>query len=259
MRMRCAALLLLGALVFGVPAHALQITLSPVSFNTMYEDNPTRASGQSTSLFFGPIASGSQRRILLKFDPSSLPANATVTSATLRLDINRAAIGSDPGDTIRVHRVLASWGQGTAMGPGGGGGTQASAGDATWNARFYNSPPSTPSLLWTSPGGDFVATPSYSAGMGLASGTLDVSSTTGMVADIQAWRTNPSANHGWVILGPEGSEFSQKARRVVGVTLTVDYDPPSAAVPSLGPIALLIALGVIGGIAYALQTRTQLS
>ena len=242
-------------LAIATPALGLQVTLSPVAFNTMYEDNPTRASGQSTSLFFGPIASGSPRRILLRFDPASLPPTAVVTSARLRLEINRAAIGSELTDTIAVHRLLASWGQGTAPGPGGGNGTQASPGDATWLARFYNDPPATPSLLWAQPGGDFNATPSYLAAMGLASGTLTLASTPAMVADVQSWRTSPAGNHGWIVIGPEGPEFSQKARRVDGVSLVVDYELAAASVPEMGLFPLLLALAVLGGLGYRLQAR----
>jgi hypothetical protein len=251
------ALFLLGVLLVSTPASALQVTLNPVAFNTMYAEDPTRASGQSTSLFLGPIADGSPRRILLRFDPTSLPPTAVVTRARLNMVVNRAAIASASSDSIAVHRVLASWGQGTAIGPGGGGGTQASAGDATWTARLFNTPPAIPSLLWTSPGGDFNPVPSRAGTMGVSIGTIVVDSTSGMVADIESWRSNPAGNHGWIVIGPEGEAFSQKARRVVGVTLTVDYELRSAAVPGFGPVSLLIALFALAGLGYRLHARRQ--
>lgn len=234
-------LLLFGLATLATPAFALETTLDPVAFNTIYEDNPTYASGVSTSLFFGPIASGSPRRILVKFDFSTLPAGAVVTAATLRLNINRAARNSDFSDNIAIHRLLASWGQGTTDAGAGGGGNQASAGDATWNARFYNAPPATPSLLWASPGGDFQATPSYTAAMGVTIGTLNLPATPGLVADVSDWLANPGNNQGWIVIGPEGLGLEYKARRVDSISLTVNYELAATTVPALGPAAFALA------------------
>ncbi len=238
---------------------ALQASFEPVANNTIYEDSPTYASGQSSNLFFGTIASGSSRRALLRFDVSSLPANAQLTSATLTLTTDRAARASDLTDQVSLHRVLASWGQGTSDAGSGGGGTQASAGDSTWNARFYNTPPATLSQAWSRPGGDFLAPASTAQALGLTLGRVTLASTQALVSDVQTWLGDASQNHGWIIRLAEGSEY--KARRFYGRNafaaedrpiLRVEYQlaPPVEVAPRQIPAVniwamIILALGIL--------------
>ncbi len=248
-------LLLLILIFIANGSFGAQASFEPVANNTLYEDNPAYASGLSSNLFVGPIASGSPRRALLRFDLSSLPANVQVTSATLAITIDRAARNSDAKDMIALHRILASWGQGTSDAGSGGGGTQASAGDSTWNARFYNSPPGIPSTLWNQPGGEFLASASASQAIGATLGTITLASNQALVTDVQAWIGNANLNHGWILLAAEGMEY--KARRFYGLhalaptdrpKLTVEYElaPSTQTVPFMSPWAMaLLALGII--------------
>ena len=77
---------------------------TPTKDNTLYE-SPTGATsnGAGGSIFAGVTNTGDIRRALLQFDLSSIPAGATVTSATLRVTKDRQGPGGAP--TLAVHRV----------------------------------------------------------------------------------------------------------------------------------------------------------
>ena len=147
---------LLVLLATSMAADAVQVELTPVADATLFEDNPEFASGAGDFLFVGPIASGSPRRALLRFDLSAIPAGAVIDSASLRFTVDRAAIGSDPGDQARLHRLLAPWGEGSSNAGTGGAGTTAAIGDATWSHRFFGLPANGQAhTFWITPGGDF--------------------------------------------------------------------------------------------------------
>lgn len=244
-------------LMTSLSSFALQAHLEPVANNTLYGDNPDYASGVSTRLFAGPIASGAPRRALLKFDLGSLPSNAQITAATLSITIDRAARNSDVDDLVELHRLSASWGEGTSNAGDGGGGTQASAGDATWLARFYNAPPANPSTTWASPGGDFTTAPSMAQPLGLTLGTASFAATPAMLNDLQTWLGDASRNQGWILKIAEGQEY--KARRLFArnaapaerprLDITYEIVPPvggpTRQVPSLSAGgAFVMALGL---------------
>lgn len=250
--MNRAIVALSGLMLLCQSSFALEASFTPVANNTIYEDNPTYASGLSSNLFAGPIASGAPRRALLKFDLSSLPSNATITAARLSLHIDRAARNSDGTDMAQLHRVLASWGEGTADAGAGGGGSQASAADATWLARFYNAPPGSPSVAWDNPGGDFVAAASVSQPLGLTLGRATFIANQTMLADLQLWLIDASLNHGWILKIAEGQDY--KARRFFGRNaapqdrprLDISYElpppvgGPARQIPSLSAGGLFI-------------------
>jgi hypothetical protein len=200
------------------------LLLTPIRDNTLIEDNTTYSNGLGP-LFIGQIASSSPRRALLKFDLSAIPANAQVTSATLRIFIDRNAIGSG-NDTTALHRVLADWGEGTSDVTGGSG-TLASAGDATWTHRFFGTPGGS-GPTWAAPGGDFVGAASGTLAI-LSTGSYTFASQPGMVADVQAWVGNPTLNHGWIIVGPE-DERSQTARRIRSRETPATADRPTLTI-----------------------------
>ena len=66
----------------------------------------------------------------------------------------------DPAQDTQLHRVLSDWGEGTSgaggdpLHMGGGGGSPATAGDATWLHTFFDT------SFWANPGGDFSSTAS---------------------------------------------------------------------------------------------------
>ncbi len=180
------------------------------------------------------IASGSPRRALLRFDLSSIPSNATINAVTLRFVIDRAAIGSRLDDQARLHKVLAAWSEGNSNGGTGGAGTPAASGDATWNVRFFGALPSAP---WTQPGGDFAVSASSSITIG-GLGSYTVPSTPSLVQDVQNWLLTPASNFGWILIGPEGNDVSQRARRLYSRTSAAVDSRPQLQVDFSLPITL---------------------
>lgn len=182
------------ALVIAPLGHASIIELRPTADNTLYEDslgNFSNALGES--FFAGKTQTELLRRGLLRFDFSAIPSGAVIDSVTLTLHCTRSISLAEP---VSLHRGLAGWGEGTSNALGsGGGGTQATLGDATWLHQSLGG------MLWTTPGGDFTS---------LASATIDVSgigayvwSSSGMRDDVQTWLANSASNHGWTVLGNE--------------------------------------------------------
>ena len=120
--------------------------------------------------------SGKLNRSLLRFDLSTIPADAIVTSATLSLWVKEV---KDGNVTISARQVTASWNEA----------------EVTWKARDKAA-----NLLWTAQGGDYSAT------------ALD---TEPFVKDVKnywaawdvttaaaAWVSNPAANYGVILESP---------------------------------------------------------
>lgn len=179
--------------------------------NTLYQDlSGSKSNGAGTSVFVGENAVGLARRAVLRFDvASTVPAGATIVSAQLQMNVTLTQdLLPLPVD---AHRITASWGEGNSTpsgvgGAGGGGGGTPQANDATWIHRFYTG------TLWSTPGGDFVPTPSFSFGMPIA-GMFLVPTSPGLVADVTAWRNNPATNFGW-LLKANSETTSYTARRL---------------------------------------------
>src|SRR5262249_8597263 len=154
------------------------------------------------------------------------PAGSTINSATLTLNVSKAASGT--AQATDVHRVLAAWGEGTSnaglggVGSGEGDGIQASTGDATWLFTFYNT------QGWAQPGGDFVSSASATT-MVAGLGSYQWSGA-GLTTDVQGWFSNPSTNFGWVLTGNEATTATAKqfdSREITNAAnrpvLTIDY------------------------------------
>src|SRR5262249_18552537 len=154
--------------------------------NSIFSESPNNSDGASYDLFTGRTnqSGGAFRRSLIAFDLSALPSGAVISSVSLQMVMSGGApSGLGPGGShpqgytgpldISLERVLANWGAGssgaglgnggsvppgTGGPPGGSGGAShgfaATPGDATWTYNFFNTSP------WTTPGGDYVATPS---------------------------------------------------------------------------------------------------
>lgn len=201
--MRTAPALLL--LAFAWPAFADTVTIPASRDNTLYESATGIVSnGAGPTMFVGRNASSSnfRRRALVRFDVAgSVPAGSTITAATLTLNMSQAALPG--GQPVELHALLADWGEGASnAGTSGGAGAAATAGDATWIHRFFNTD------LWAAAGGDFAAGASASQAVGVE-GPYSWSSA-GLVADAQAWLDTPSSNHGWLLLGNETASQSVK-------------------------------------------------
>lgn len=211
----------------------IEVTLEPSKDNTLYEDGSGSVSnGNGSFLFAGTTGQGRVRRALLAFDVAgAIPAGATIESVSLSLNMSRTPSGSQ---TIAVHRVLADWGEGTSNADANEGqGATATAGDATWVHRFFNT------TTWGRAGGEFVSGASATLSVG---GTGSYSWTSAqLVADVQGWLDQPSENFGWLLRGNEiGSSTTKRfgsQENSQGPRLTVAYTVPTAVedepVPSL--------------------------
>lgn len=219
---RCG--ILLAALVSFSSLHAqTTVTVQCAADNTLYQTLTGDASnGAGASIFVGQNAFGSIRRAVLRFDvAAALPAGARVLTAQLNLNSVQTTVALP--HPMTGHRLLQSWGEGTSVATGGGGGGGvATTNDATWLHRFWNT------TLWTTPGGDFVATPSFTASMppfGPFSSNLSRTA----AEDVQGWLNAPATNFGW-LLKTVNETLSSTAHRIdsresLGLkpTLTVTY------------------------------------
>ena len=131
---------LFAFLVFAaLPSAALAVTvsLSPEKDNTLYQDPAGQLSnGQGDYLFAGLTQSNGIRRGLIAFNLSSIPANATITDATLSMFLFQSGPFFTGGD-VSLSKVLRNWGEGASnAGEPGGAGVQAEPGDATCSTLF---------------------------------------------------------------------------------------------------------------------------
>ncbi len=206
------------------------VTLLPTQDTTLYQDaTGSLANGSGLRVFVGRNSAGntsSRRRALLQFDVAgALPAGAVVIDATLELTIEQTS-ASQPTSAF-AHRVTSAWSEGPVVAPGsGGGGGPAVAGESTWLHRNY------PSVLWTTPGGDFDPNPSFSLLLPLT-GSVVSAATQGLAADVQAWADNPSSNHGWLLktdeLQPTTARRCWSREASSGQPkLTISYLPPGS-------------------------------
>ena len=180
-----------------------KVSLAPSQDNTLYESsNGSLSNGASQFLFSGstnqPV--GPLRRAALQFDFSSLPSNIVISSVTLTINVNKQKGGSH---SHSLHTLSSSWGESTSNAASNeGSGTTAATGDVTWLHRTFST------QNWTTAGGDFNTTASATTTI---SGTGSVSfSSTQLTADVQNWITNPSTNHGWILIGEERNTATSK-------------------------------------------------
>lgn len=181
------------------------VALPALRDNTLYESaSGGLSNGAGNGMFAGRSSqsSNSIRRGLVMFDvASAVPAGSIITSATLTL---HQASANEVPRTVSLHRMLASWGEGTsnATSGGGGGGAPATAGDATWVHRFFNT------TAWAAAGGDFDPAPSASASV-IGSGFYSWSSA-GLVTDAQSFLDGGASNFGWLLRGDEAVSGTSK-------------------------------------------------
>ncbi|HYE63677.1 MAG TPA: DNRLRE domain-containing protein [Phycisphaerales bacterium] len=223
----------------GLAASALADTaaLSANHDNSIFSELPTHSNGSGTGLFVGNTLQGGTRRALISFDLSSIPANATITGASVTLNMVQTAGGAI---NIGLHRVTTGWGEGASAGSGQG--APAQPGEATWTHAEFGI------AGWGSAGGDFVAGASSSKSVG-SSGAYTWSSSVAMVADVQGWLNDPSSNFGWMLIGDAvngtakrfaSREFSDNEllQPVLNVEYTVVPAPASVALLGVAGLAL---------------------
>ena len=234
------AALLAAIAAASVPSSALAGFLSASASRdaTIYSGSSSTANGAGQYLFAGRTASGALRRALLHFDLSSIPSDAVIVSATLNLHLTQAASGEH---VVSAHRLLASWTTGSSD-PSGNEGTGAAAApaDATWTSRSFGSP----AMDWTNAGGDFASAASGSSLIGTELVRYSISSA-GLVGDVQSWLADPSANHGWILVGDE--TVNQSARRFGSADGSAEFAPTLEIEFTVVPApAAAAALGLAG-------------
>jgi hypothetical protein len=208
----------------------LVTNLHPIADTGLLESNPDYNLGALTNVPCGTTPLG-RSRALYKFDLTQLPTNATMSAASLLLNVTTVP-GGGVGSIFALNRVLKDWGEGSG-GPSLGG-TPANTNEATWNDRFY------PSAVWTTAGGtagaDFVNDLSSSNFVD-AVGSYSFPATPLLVSDVQLWLTNPGTNFGWMLISQnEGTPFTVRrfATRedpVLTPVLTLHFLVPPEAVP----------------------------
>lgn len=222
------------------PALALALVVTPVALaplaasadtvfvtasrdNTLYSEDGSLSNGRGEYLFSGLTAALDDRRALLFFDvASALPPTATVNSVTLKLFPSR---GSPTPLNVSLHRVTRAWGEGFSNASANeGAGTTATTGDATWTHALYDAE------AWTSPGGDFDATPTASTAVGAINVHYAWTSSQ-MAAEVQGWLNDPTQNFGWLVLteadaGGEVKRFNSRnnALATTRPILEIDFD-----------------------------------
>lgn len=217
---------------FGTTGVVLRIAPARVEFttaqdNTLYEDISGATSNGAGSYFFvGKTNSGSTRRGILSFDLADIiPSGAMVTSASLELNMSRTTTGDQ---SISLHRVENSWGEGTSNANANeGGGAAASPNDATWLHRVYNT------QTWITPGGDYSSSPSATFLVG-GTGFYSWGSNPALVTDVQKWVDVPTTNYGWILIGNETQ--NQTAKRFDAKENPTEAFRPLLVVEYLGNI-----------------------
>ena len=204
------------------PPEPQTMSLTPSKDTTLYQSSSgTISNGAGIHLFAGATGARSLRRALLAFDVASqIPPGSRITRATLALNVSLTIAGPQP---LSLHRVTADWGQGSSNAgvSRDGNGATARTGDATWVHRFV------PDQRWTAQGGDFSPTADATT---TDQGSVRWESSDAMIARVQGWLDQPSANFGWIVIGNEATSTTAKRfdSREIGSeatrpTLTVEF------------------------------------
>jgi len=207
------------------------VTLAPSADAEMRQQDSLSNFGTNATAVSGALgdtALNVLRRALFRFDVAAVvPTNATVEAVTVQFNVVK--IPSTPASsTFGLHRLLQSW----------------SETEVCWSSRIGF-------VAWNSPGAsganDAVATPSSTV---FVSGinTYAFTSTTDLVADVQAWVNTPSANHGWLLksasedTGYTARHFATRENGTDAPVLTIQYSAPTPPAPAAPPNLFGLAL-----------------
>lgn len=193
-----------------------QLTLNPSKDVPLQSDQAT-TNQDGTALFVGEVKAATQTfRLLIQFDLSSIPTNATVSAATLRL-YDEGTDLADNTRTMSAYRCKRTWGETTA----------------TWNT--YDG-----SNNWGTAGADNTTSDRETTESGSISmpatevaGYVDITLT---VADIQAMVSGSYTNNGFVLrMATETDDCHKFSDRSGNTTankpqLVVTYTAPSGAI-----------------------------
>ncbi len=209
--------------LFGATA-----TFTNSADTTISEDGLARADGISGHMIVGHLDPGRANvmsRGLLRFDLSSIPSDAVLTSVTLRVTVLVDASLGTVFDTHVLNRLLADW---TETG-------------ASWFATGLGG--------WEEGGGDFDASPDASLSIGPI-GYATFPASPSLVAAGQSWVSNAAGNYGWMLRslsegdGRNARRFSTREAGTNQPLLTVQY---TTAPPPQPPTRALNNLRVLNG------------
>lgn len=226
-----------------------QVALIPVADAELQSQAPAVNFGAGSTMVTGGLGSNAGnalRRALLQFEVAGrVPLGARVTSATLTFTLVREPLA--PEDSLfQLRKVLRPW-------------TET---EVTWSVPVKGAPP------WDGPGcaGAKDLSPVVSGSVAISiPGVYVIPSTPGMVADVQGWLDDPSANHGWLLRSETEAPFTARhiATRESGAAapvLMVEFVPA----PVLRDWALLsgsrwrFAFEAQAGAAYTAEFREAL-
>jgi hypothetical protein len=226
-----AAVLLIG---FIAVAHSSAATLTlPASEDTFISEGapPPGALVIGTQ---SATAGFAKNRALIRFDLSGIPSGAVISSASLQLTAERSPTASPT--QFDIHRLLLPW----------------SEAGSTWPLRLA------PDQTWGVPGGeegvDYASSVSSSV-IVTGLGAYTFASSTGTVADVTAWITNPGTNFGWLVkqsaeevTSPTARRFGARESAAGRPQLTIEYT-------ALAPLRITSA-GINNG-QFCLQFATR--
>lgn len=188
------------------PVKSETSSLSPAADTSLFEPQHDFNFGAQDDLPSGTLGAGAatlRSRLLLRFDlASSLPTNAVIRSASLRMTVTRSPDGGGVNSRFALHRVLRAWGEGQRKGTPPGG-AKAASGDATWNARFF------PDELWGKPGGEpgiDYSVESSSSERILQTGNYEFEFGPDQLVEMSQWLREPESNFGWMLISQLESE-----------------------------------------------------
>jgi hypothetical protein len=247
--------LLLPCMAFAQGSQTVSIT--PAKDNTLFQEQEN-SNGLGANFFAGNtnIGVGNARRGLLYFQLNGvIPAGSTITSVSLQLYCNKVP-SSSPVTDMKLHKLLAAWGEGTtdAGEDFDGNGLPATADDATWLQRIFGT------SSWTTPGGDYTPAASASTPVSGANAYYTWSSAQ-LITDVQGWVNTPASNNGWIVIGDE--TIARTAKRFASKNNTNTQLQPQLTITYLGPVPVTLtnfaAKEAAGGITLNWQTQQELN
>jgi hypothetical protein len=190
----------------SLPLAGESLNSIPAADTTLFETTPNNNLGKAP-LAVGSTANGFFSRVLLRFDLSAIPSNATITAVTLNFVVSRTPLSGGEASLFQLHRFLQPWTEGTGEGNAG---ALALAGETTWLSQFHGA------STWSEPGTaattEYTSTPSSSVSVSDV-GSYAVPTTPELVGDVQAWVSGTATNHGWIMISSR-EDTPETARRI---------------------------------------------
>jgi hypothetical protein len=219
------------------------VTLRP-ALDTSIHSSGFNPRGDATILAGKRRSVGILDRGLLRFDLAAIPTNATVESATMRLQIVQVPIDAVFAP-FELHRALKAW-----------------AADASWTSATTNLP-------WSAPGAEEGI--DYAAALVLgervaASSEYVFASTNQIIADIAGWIADPASNHGWLLKsaneGTQGTAIHFGASEsavppALEIHYTVLAEAPVLREAKLVSTNFTFEIHGSAGASYDVQTRAE--